>query len=42
MGTQIRRLEHGSEQKVETSVLDGIAAQAQNPGMDLECAKWKC
>ena len=40
MGTQIHRSEHGTEQKVETSVLDGIVAQVQNPGMDLECEKW--
>ena len=39
MGTQIHRSEHGTEQKVETSVLDSIVAQVQNPGVDLECEK---
>ena len=41
MGTQIHRSDHRTEQKVETSVLDGIIVQVKNPGVDLECAKWK-
>ena len=41
MGTQIHRSDHGTGQKVETSVLDGIIVQVKNPGVDLECEKWK-